>query len=143
MTKCTICERIVLKGDICYRCRVANKECKSKIICSKLSSYKSEDRKKYQSTYIDQLIKNNKYVTKEWIKSKLKNEGFCMWCGKYVLIKKFTHLNPNQFILDRFSYLIPHIIDNSFISCLECYRIRRQKSLNQFMNVCFNFTNNQ
>ena len=47
--KCTICERIVLKGDICYKHRVANKECKSKIICSKLSSYKSEDKKNINS----------------------------------------------------------------------------------------------
>jgi hypothetical protein len=60
-----------------------------------------------------------------------------MWCNKYILVKKITHLISDQFIVDRFSYLILHIINNSFISCLGCYRIREQKSYNNFIDIYF------
>ena len=33
--------------------------------------------------------------------------------------------------MDRFSYQIPYTIDNSFIGCLNCYKIRKQKALKQ------------
>tara|TARA_B100001063_G_C16777748_1_gene567144 strand:- start:3659 stop:4126 length:468 start_codon:yes stop_codon:yes gene_type:complete len=98
-----------------------------KKIRKKLSSYKSQDKKKER--YIDKEFITETEVVEKLFLSQLK----CYYCSCHVYLFYNNNRQDSQWTLERLDNKILHSNKNTVVSCLKCNLKRRTSNSKKFL----------
>ena len=105
---------------------IEEKDLKKKLN-KKLSSYKSQDKKKYR--YVeDKFITETQLIDKLFL-SQLK----CYYCSCHVYLFYNNSREDEQWTLERLDNKLLHSNENTVISCLKCNLKRRTSNSKKFL----------